>query len=293
MNMLRLASACLLGIVLSPLHAATPAASPAASAPMTLVERADENRSARLLDKAAARYRAVGDAALPEFNRSPEFVDNELYVYVVASDGMMLASGGPSANLVGRNVADMKDVAGKPFFRELLDAAAKTGSGRVEYRWENRTTKRIERKVTLFNRVDDRILAVGYYLPRATPEQAQALLERATAAVRQDAAPALDAFNRVDGGFMQDDLYVFAVDLSSRRFVAHGATPALVGRDAASLRDPKGKPIVADMLNIVDRKGAGELDYAWRNPVTEKLESKHSFFRKVDGLLLGVGYYMR
>lgn len=298
-NALRLASVCLFGIGLSPLHAAGPAdtAAPTSStispAPASLVQRADENRSARLLEKAVARYREVGDAALLEFNRSPEFADKELYVYVVGTDGTMLASGGPSANLVGRNVADMKDVTGKPFFRELLDAAATTGSGRVEYRWENRTTNRVERKVTLFEKVGDRILAVGYYLQRASPEQAKAFLERAVAAVKDDQARAIDAFNRVDGGFMQDDLYVFAVDLASRRFVAHGATPALVGRDAASLRDPKGKSIVPDMINIADRKGAGELDYAWRNPVTEKLESKHSYFRKVDGVLVGVGYYTR
>lgn len=299
MNALRLASACLLGIALSPLHAASstesgvPASTTAGSAPTDLVQQADENRSARLLEKAVTRYREVGDAALLEFNRSPEFADKELYVYVVATDGMMLASGGPSANLVGRNVADMKDVAGKPFFRELLDAAATTGKGRVEYRWENRVTNRVERKVTLFEKVGDRILAVGYYLPRASPEQAKALLERAVAAVKDGQARAVDAFNRVDGGFMQDDLYVFAVDLASRRFIAHGASPVLVGRAAVSLRDPRGKSIVADMINIADRKGEGELDYAWRNPVTEKLESKHSYFRKVDGTLVGVGYYTR
>ena len=160
MNALHLASAFLLGIALSPLHAAgstesaAPASATARSAPTSLVQRADENRSARLLEKAVARYREVGDAALLEFNRSPEFADKELYVYVVDPDGMMLASGGPSANLVGRNVADMKDVTGKPFFRELLDAAAATGSGRVEYRWENRATNRVERKVTLFEKVD-------------------------------------------------------------------------------------------------------------------------------------------
>ena len=293
MNTLRIASACLLGIALSPLHAVEIAARSTPPAPTSLVERADETRCARLLDKAVSRLREVGDAALLEFNRSPEFLDKELYVYVVDTDGMMLASGGPSANLVGRNVADLKDVTGKAFFRELLDAAATTGGGRVEYRWENRATNRVERKVTLFNRVDDRIVAVGYYLPLAAPEQAKALLERAAAAVRDERAAAVDAFNRVDGGFMQDDLYVFAVDLASGTFVAHGAMPALVGRDAVSLRDPKGKSIVADMMNIVDRKGEGELDYAWRNPVTQKLESKHSYFRKVDGMLVGVGYYTR
>lgn len=258
-----------------------------------LVERTDEKRSARLLEKAVERYRAVGDKALDEFNRSPEFVDKELYVYVVDSEGLMLASGGPSASLIGRNVADLKDSTGKAFFHDLLNEAKTQGRGRVEYRWENRASGRSERKLTLFEKVEDRILAVGYYRPRGTAEQAKALLARAAEALSENGKAAIDAFNRVDGGFMEDDLYVFAVDMETGRFVAHGATPALVGQNATALRDPRGKSIVPDMLNIVQRKGRGELDYAWRNPATGKVESKHSYFRTADGVLVGVGYYTR
>ncbi|NMF91148.1 cache domain-containing protein [Aromatoleum petrolei] len=259
-----------------------------------LVQRADENRSMRLLDKAVARYREVGDAAFDEFNRAAEFKDRELYVYALATDGTMLASGGSSVALVGRNVATMQDAAGKPFFREMLAMAAANEAGRVEYRWLNRIDNREEPKVTLFRKVGERIIAVGYYVPRATPAQAKELLERAVATVKDKGAPAaVAAFNALDGGFVQDDLYVFAIELKSQRFLAHGAMPKLVGSDGRALRDPKGKAIVADMVNIVSRKGDGELDYAWRNPVTDKLETKHSFIRRVDDMLVGVGYYTR
>lgn len=270
------------------------AQSGAASAPQAeLVLRADEARSQRLLDKAVAHYTKVGEQALADFNRSAEFVDRELYVYVVGMDGTMLASGGSSVALVGRNVATMRDASGKPFFRELLDKAAAEGSGRVEYRWLNRVDGREEPKVTLFRRVGERVLAVGYYVPRGSPAQARGLLARAVAAVEAKGAGAIAAFNAIDGGFIQDDLYVFAVDIKSQRFLAHGVMPQLVGRDGRDLRDPKGKAIVTDMLNIVGRKGEGELDYAWRNPVTEKVESKHSFLRKVGDVMIGVGYYTR
>jgi len=292
MNTLRIASLCLLGMALLPAHAAD-SASVAPGGQAALVQRADENRSQRLLDKAVARYRAVGDAALEEFNRSPEFIDRELYVYVLGLDGTMLASGGSSVALVGRNVATMKDAAGKAFFREMLDTAAKAESGRVDYRWLNRVDNREEPKVTLFRKVGDRILAVGYYVPRATPAQAKELLEKAAAVLKERGEVALTAFNAIDGGYIQDDLYVFAIDVNTQRFLAHGATPKMVGSDGRLLRDPKGKPIVADMLNIVGRKGEGELEYAWRNPVTDKVETKHSFLRKVGDVLVGVGYYTR
>jgi cytochrome c len=288
MNTLRIASLCLVGMALLPVHAADSVGGQAA-----LVQRADENRSQRLLDKAVARYRAAGDAALEEFNRAPEFLDRELYVYVLGVDGTMLASGGSSVALVGRNVATMKDAAGKAFFREMIDTAAKAESGRVDYRWLNRVDNREEPKVTLFRKVGDRILAVGYYVPRATPAQAKELLEKAAAALKERGEVALTAFNAIDGGYIQDDLYVFAIDVNTQRFLAHGGTPKMVGSDGRLLRDPKGKPIVADMLNIVSRRGEGELEYAWRNPVTDKVETKHSFLRKVGDVLVGVGYYTR
>lgn len=265
----------------------------AAAQSAELVRRADELRSQRLLDKAVEHFTRVGDRAFDDFNRSPEFVDRELYVYVVGLDGTMLASGGSSVALVGRDVRAMRDAAGKPFFRELLDKAAGEGGGRVEYRWLNRVDNREEPKVTLFRRVGERVLAVGYYVPRATAEQAKALLERAVAEVAAKGEAAMAAFNAIDGGFVQDDLYVFAIDIKTQRFLAHGALPQLVGSDGRQLRDPKGKAIVADMVNIVGRKGEGELDYAWRNPVTDKVESKHSFLRRVGDVLVGVGYYTR
>ncbi|NMG31190.1 cache domain-containing protein [Aromatoleum evansii] len=291
MKLAPVASLCALVMLALPVPAAEPVPATAVGG---LVQRADENRSMRLLNKAVARFREAGDAAFDEFNNAPQFKDRELYVYVLGMDGTMLASGGSSVALVGRNVATMQDAAGKPFFREMLDTAAKSGEGRVEYRWMNRADKREELKVTLFRKVGERIIAVGYYIPRATPAQAKDLLERAVAAVKEKGQQAaLAAFNALDGGFMQDDLYVFAIDLNSQRFLAHGAMPKLVGSDGHDLRDPKGKAIVADMVNIVSRKGEGELDYAWRNPVTDKLESKHSFIRRVDGMLVGVGYYTR
>jgi cytochrome c len=49
----------------------------------------------------------------------------------------MLTSGGSSASLIGRNVSAMRDVAGKPFFAEMLEIAKTRGSGQVEYRWLN------------------------------------------------------------------------------------------------------------------------------------------------------------
>lgn len=258
-----------------------------------LSERWDEKRATALLERAVKHVEAKGEAALADFSRQGEFIDRDLYVYAMAMDGRFLASGGSSAALIGQNVAERTDAAGKPFFRELLDKAAAQGGGRVEYRWLNPVQNREEPKVTLFRKVGDTVVAVGFYAPRATAAQAQAMLEQAVAALALDANAALADFQKIGGNYTQDDLYVFVVDMKDGRFLAHGATPALVGRNGHELRDPKGKAIITDMINVASRKGAGEIDYAWRNPTTSKVESKHTYFRAVDGKLVGVGYYIR
>ncbi|PKO82506.1 MAG: hypothetical protein CVU19_01445 [Betaproteobacteria bacterium HGW-Betaproteobacteria-13] len=192
-----------------------------------------------------------------------------------------------------RPLSEQTDASGKAFFREILDLAAAKGGGRVEYRWLNPVQNREEPKVTLFRKVGDTIVAVGFYSPRATAAQARHLLDRAAEALAADASVALAEFQRIGGNFTLDDLYVLVVNMEDGRFLAHGASPALIGRNGHDLRDPKGKAVITDMINIARRNGAGELDYAWRNPTTAKVESKHTYFRAVDGKLVGVGYYTR
>lgn len=137
--------------------AAAPAANATASTP-------DAARAQALLAKAVARYTKIKDRAFADFNQQREFVDGELYVYVVSSvTGVLLASGGPSFALINQDVTDVKDATGKAFFREMFSKAQAGGSGTVEYLWLNPADNKEERKVAYFRKVDDRIIAVGYY----------------------------------------------------------------------------------------------------------------------------------
>lgn len=258
------------------------------------VRAQDDNDAARaqaLLARAVAHYQAKGEIALATFSRQGEFVTDSLYVYVLSADGLMLASGGSSSVLIDRNVADMQDAAGKPFFRELLDTAKAQGRGQVEYRWLNRRDNKVERKIAFFEKVGEKVIAVGYYLPHGTPAQAEALVERAAQAVRDDPAKAFRAFNDLNGSFVEDDLYVFAIGIDDGRFRAHGAMPRLVGTSAYALRDARGKELIPVMVDKLRQADKAETRYAWKNTVTNKVLTKHTYLRKVDGYILGVGYY--
>lgn len=253
----------------------------------------DAKRARELLDRAVAYYEEKKDKALAAFNRQGEFIQGELYVYAINTTGVLLASGGSSSALIDRIVLGLGDLDGKLIFKEILEIAQSKGSGTVEYRWLNRVDHKVERKVTYFKKVGDVIIAVGYYIPRASAEQAKNLLDRASIAVKNDPKSAFKAFGELSSKFTEDDLYVFVIGIDDLHFRAHGAFPRLVGGDAKTLTDPNGKPIIQEMITIIKSKGHGELDYAWRNPVTNKIEKKHTYVRKVDNFLVGVGYYTR
>jgi cytochrome c len=142
-------------------NAATPAANATVSAQ-------DAARAQYLLQRAVALYKEIKDLALAHFGPQGEFVDDELYVYVLSTKGVLLASGGKTSSVLGTNGADQQDAVGKRFIREMLDKARTQGSGTVEYHWLNPASNKTERKVAYFQKVGDRIIVVSYY-PGANP----------------------------------------------------------------------------------------------------------------------------
>ncbi|MCY1287118.1 Single Cache domain 2 [compost metagenome] len=242
------------------------------------------------MQRAVDYYRAQGDAAFAAFSRQGEFIDGEHYVFVLDSQGIMLASGGTSAELIGRDVSQALEPELRHGFRQALKGTE--GQVRVaEYRWMNVHDARVERKRVFFQRVGDRIIAVGLYLPRATPQQASQLLDRAVAALEQDPKSSIAAINSLSPSFREDDLYVFVIDLNTGRYVAHGYNLRLLGMEFVEVRDPDGKPVGAPILDLMKDREEGGYDYRWKNPVTGKVEDKYALLRKTGHLLVAVGYY--
>ncbi|WP_327084835.1 cache domain-containing protein [Thauera sp. Sel9] len=281
----------ILGAMLATIAAPAPSLAETADAPVA--RSVLQARAEVLLDIAARHVAEKGEAGAQDFARQSAFVDRDLYAYALRTDGVFLASGGSSAALVGDNVLDYTDTDGKAFFREMIEIARRDGQGSVEYRWFNPADSRGEPKTTLFRKVGEVIVAVGYYPPRATALEARAMLRTALRALDGGKDAALAEFQDLNGRFVRNDLYVFVVDAESGRFLAHGATPVLVGTDGFELRDPRGQYIIRQMLEIARKDGSGELDYFWRNPTTGKMESKHTLFRLSQGLLVAVGSYNR
>ncbi|WP_407072431.1 cache domain-containing protein [Pseudomonas kuykendallii] len=131
-------------------------------------------------------------------------------------------------------------------------------------------------------------------MPRSTEAQAQALLQKASEAIAADPKGTLEKINRSgDKTFIADDLYVFVVDLNSKRFVAHGFQRRLVGTDFSALKATDGQPIGQQMLAVMAAGSEGEVDYLWRNPMTGQSEYKRTLLRKIGDYAVAVGTYER
>lgn len=254
-------------------------------------QEADAQAAKALLEKALAYYHKQGDKAFAAFSRQGEFIDQDRYVFVVDTKGVLLASGGPSSALIGRDVSEVLGPDLRQSFKDALKVPENQGIQQADYRWQNWNDGKVEHKHVFYQRVGERILAVGYYLPRATPEQARALRNKAVEALVKDETGTLKAINSLQGGFLQDDLYVFVVDLNTRRYVAHGTNLRLINTDFAKIKDPDGKPVGVPILQMMAEQDQGEYKYRWKNPVTGKVENKHAYVRKSGHFMVAVGYY--
>ncbi|MGE5469260.1 MAG: cache domain-containing protein [Bacteroidota bacterium] len=258
-------------------------------------ERATPREARALFDQAVHYLEANGpEKSWAAFsNTKGPFVKKDLYVYAINRQGTYVANGAAPDTLVGLNVLDSVDAAGTPLFRHMIAVTDKQDEARIRYVWLNRKTNHVEPKNAWLHRQGDYIIGVGYYAPHATADDAIKLLNEAVAlAGTQPMASAAQAFNDSKGKFVHDDLYVFAVNLDTGKFEAHGMNPGWTGTDARNLRDVEGHPLIQEMIDLANSKGEGVVDYVWRNPITNAIERKRSFIRRVGNSLLGVGYYL-
>jgi signal transduction histidine kinase len=73
--------------------------------------------------------------------------------------------------------------------------------------------------------------------------------------------------------------------------VAHGARPALIGKNLLGLKDQDGKYLVQALADVANGPGSGWVDYKWPNPINNKIEDKSSYVEKMGDYFVGVGVY--
>lgn len=125
-----------------------------------------------------------------------------------------------------------------------------------------------------------------------TKEEAVAMVKRVQEKFKKDGDVA--TFKAVSDPSTKDfhdrDLYPFIYDLYGLN-IAHGARPALIGKNLIDLKDQDGIYLIREMVKIANGPGNGWVDYKWPNPLTNKIEDKTSYIEKMGNYFVGVGAY--
>lgn len=126
---------------------------------------------------------------------------------------------------------------------------------------------------------------------KPTRENIEASVKKAVALLEKEGQGAFPKFGGKDSEFIQDNAcYVYAVDMKGT-MVLHPVLWKMHGQNVLSLRDKKGKPIIAPIIGIVKTKGEGWYTYWWPKPDSEEPKEKVVFAKKAvlpDGTILGV-----
>lgn len=127
---------------------------------------------------------------------------------------------------------------------------------------------------------------------RGSAAQAKVLIDRGYEYVQKNGVKAAIAeFNKPDGQFVKDDLFIMVVDFNAK-VVAYATNHKLIGRGSMQSKDADGKLFIKAMVDTAKTKGSGWVDYKYINPKTKKPEQKTTYVKKIsDNLLMACGAY--
>ncbi|MHC1727556.1 MAG: cache domain-containing protein [Syntrophobacteraceae bacterium] len=140
------------------------------------------------------------------------------------------------------------------------------------------------------------ILLLGLMLsaPRfacASLDEAKAMVEKGEAYFKANGKEkALQAFNDPKGEFVKGDLYLFVYG-PNYAVIAHPINPKLIGVNTLNVPDVDGKLWRQEAKSKIEKDGWAQVDYKFKNPVTNKVEEKTSYLKKVGEIVIGCGTY--
>ena len=124
-----------------------------------------------------------------------------------------------------------------------------------------------------------------------TADEATEMVTRAIATIHEKGQDATFAeINNKLGPFCDRDLYVVVYDMNGKN-LAHGANPALIGKDLINAKDGAGNLFIQERLSIIKTHGKGWQDYLFLNPISKQMEAKSMYLDKYQDLIIGCGVY--
>ena len=255
-----------------------------------------------LVDDAARLIESDGEAAFPELRRpDSRWRHQDSYVFVLDPGGTMLVH--PDPALEGKVTLDLKDVAGRPIIRGLLEAATAVPDkpdGWYHYQWPvpgellPRWKSSYVRLVTAPSG-KRYIVGSGMYDDRMERAFVVDMVTNAVGTIEHDGQAAFPLLRDPTGPFLAKDAYVFVIAPDGVALV-HPAFPNLEGKNLLDVKDTQGKPMIRDMLELVRTRGSGWVDYMWPRPGESVSTRKSTYVTRanIGGSwgLVGAGVYL-
>lgn len=125
-----------------------------------------------------------------------------------------------------------------------------------------------------------------------TEDEVRDLTLRAAALVaEQGVEPARKIFH-APGAFRHGEIYVNVID-ENGSWIVYPPNPRNEGKSVLNVIDADGVPLVREIIRIAVEKGEGWVNYRWLNPVSNRIEPKASYVKRVParGVIVYIGHY--
>jgi signal transduction histidine kinase len=209
----------------------------------------------------------------------------------------------PDPALEGKNQLGLKDVNGKPIIRGLIDAAmAVPGKpeGWYHYEWPvpggllPRWKSSYVRLVTSPSG-KNYVVGSGMYNDRLEKSFVVDAVKNAVGQIEKHGAAAFPLFHDRTGPFIAKNEYIFVFDMNGVELVLP-PFPNLEGRNLLDMKDTQGKQPIREMLELVQTRGPGWVDYMWPKPGESVSTQKSAYVTKAkmgdQWVLVGSGVYL-
>ncbi|HEU5458765.1 MAG TPA: cache domain-containing protein, partial [Terracidiphilus sp.] len=225
----------------------------------------------------------------------------ETYIFVLDPQGNMLVH--PDSSLEGKNVVDLQDINGKPIIRGLIQTATSLKdkpSGWYHYEWPVPNGLLPRWKSTYVRLVQapsgkEYIVGAGMYNDEMERPFVVDMVKDAVGQIETNGHDAFAELHDGKGPFVVKDAYIFVFDPQGVDLV-NPAFPNLEGRNLMDLKDTQGKELIREMMNVVQTKGAGWVDYMWPKPGETVSTRKSAYVSKAKmgdhWVLVGCGVYL-
>ncbi len=258
----------------------------------------------RVVEAAAARVEAEGEAAFAEFARpGSRWFNEQRYFFIYDATGVCVFH--PVApHLVGLDLGELRDFYGKPVIRRITELAARPEPAAADwifYLWEEGTqffpmwkSSYVRRATTPEGRV--LLVGSGVYNLRVEREFVRRQVDAAAELLAAEGrAAAFAAFNDLSSRFVFLNTYIFVLDDAGRALV-DPAFPTMEGRSLRGFRDFVGHLVVEEMIEKLRSADEAWVQYKWPLPGGRTPSRKVAYIRKVrlpDGdVIVGSDFFM-